>query len=297
MKSLRVNCLGLLILVAFAALGCSSAESSTESAGSTEVITEGETRGAQVISLNPSATEILFEIGAGEQVVAVDAFSDFPSEAPADDRLDAFNPDLEVLVSYEPTLVILGVDSPEVAEALEGRDVEVLLLPTANSVEEMLTQIVTLGEATGQFEEAVELSEDIELAIADTRVLLEGFVGMRLYHEVAEGNSGFFYNHEGTFLGDIYSQVGFEVVGDADALVDNEISAEILIAESPELILLNGNDFSASPADVANRTGWESMPAVASDQIFVVDSDTSSRSGPRIIDYLDQLVVDLSSTE
>lgn len=279
------------------ASACSSSSPTAEEEVPVDSDTSVAVGGEQIISLSPTATEILFEIGAGNQVVAVDAFSDFPPDAPSDQRLDAFNPDLEVILSYEPTVVVVGVDSPELTQDLADREVEVLLQPTADSVQAMFSQIEELGEISGQVEQAVQLNENIESSISDARVLLENASGSKIYHEVAQGNSGFFYHHEETFLGNLYSELGLEVVGDSEALVDNEISAEVIIASAPDIILLNGNDFSAGVDDIANRAGWGTVPAVVDEQIFVVDADTSSRSGPRIIDYLDQLLIDLSSIQ
>ena len=292
----QIRPLTILVLAVLFGAACSG-EVNTDASLQTSEATTGQELTERIISLSPSATEILFEIGAGDKVVAVDGFSDFPADAPSDDRLDAFNVDLEVVASYEPTVVVLGVDSPETIEDLEDRSIEVLLLPTADSVADMYSQIEQLGEVANQSDFARQLINDIEISITVAAQSLQEVEGTSIYHEVAAGNSGFFYQHEGTFLGDVYSRLGLTVVGDESSLVDNEISAELIVAAGPDVILVNNNDFSIAPDDLANREGWGSVPAVVNGQIFAVDTDTSSRSGPRIRDYITDLADDLLAVE
>ena len=288
-----------LLTALFMALFGAACSGEADTAAPTEAAfaESAQDEGERIVSLSPTATEILFEIGAGDKVVAVDGFSDFPADAPSDDRLDAFNVDLEVVASYEPTVVVLGVDSPETIEDLEDRSIEVLLLPTADSVADMYSQIEQLGEVADQSDFAMQLINDIEISITVAAQSLQDLEGTSIYHEVAAGNSGFFYQHEGTFLGDVYSRLGLTVVGDESSLVDNEISGELIVAAGPDVILVNNNDFSIAPDDLANREGWGSVPAVVNGQIFAVDTDTSSRSGPRIRDYITDLVDDLLAVE
>ena len=75
----------------------------------------------RIISLSPSATEILYAIGSGKQVIAVDDLSNYPSEAPMT-KLSAFNPNVEAILNYKPDLIILNADATkalEVKAALE----------------------------------------------------------------------------------------------------------------------------------------------------------------------------------
>ena len=83
-----------------------------------------------IVSLSPTATEMLFAIGAGDQVVAVDEFSYYPEEAPVTE-LSGFTPNLEAIGAYAPDLVVVANDLDGIVGALEAVGVPVLLLPAA----------------------------------------------------------------------------------------------------------------------------------------------------------------------
>ena len=126
-------------------------EAVDESTTTTEV-TEPEFPEA-IISLSPTATEILFAIGAGGQVVAVDEYSTYPEEAPITD-LSGFTPNIEAIAEYEPDLVVISYDPGDLVVGLELLDIDVVMQGTALSVEDTYSQITELGELTGHSEEA-----------------------------------------------------------------------------------------------------------------------------------------------
>ena len=97
----------------------------------------------------PTATESLFAIGAGDQVIAVDDQSNYPAEAPVTD-LSGFQPNVEAIAGYEPDLVIAAYDPGGLVEGLETLDIPVLLQDAAPNLDAAYEQIETLGEATGQ---------------------------------------------------------------------------------------------------------------------------------------------------
>ena len=97
-----------------------------------------------IVSLSSTGTEMLFAIGAGEQVVAVDEFSTYPTEAPITD-LSGFTPNIEAIVGYEPDLVVISFDPGELVSGLEAVGVPTLMLPTASSLEDSYTQLEALG--------------------------------------------------------------------------------------------------------------------------------------------------------
>src|SRR5690606_17206535 len=111
---------------------------------------------ARIVSLSPTATEILFALGAGSRVVAVDDQSTYPPEAPVTD-LSGFDPNVEAIASYEPDLVVLSFDPGDLQPGLEALDIEVVLQPPAATLDDAWAQIEQLGAATGSVAEAAEL--------------------------------------------------------------------------------------------------------------------------------------------
>ena len=111
----------------------------------------------RIVSLSPTATEMLYAIGAGDQVVAVDDFSNYPEGTPMTD-LSGFEPNVEAVTTYEPDLVVLSFDANDVVAGLERVDIPVLEYPAATSLDESYDQITQLGAATGHAGEAADSS-------------------------------------------------------------------------------------------------------------------------------------------
>ena len=100
-----------------------------------------------IVSLSPTATEMLFAIGAGEQVVAVDNYSYWPPQAPVVDDLSGWNPNVEAIASFEPDLVILS--DTGVQEELELLGIRVYVAAAAVELEDVYSQLGEIGDITG----------------------------------------------------------------------------------------------------------------------------------------------------
>ena len=116
-------------------------------------------RPERIVSLSPTATEDLFAIGAGEQVIAVDE-SNFPPEAPATD-LSGFEPNVEAIAGFDPDLVVFATDPGDLGSSLEGLGITALQLDAAPTLEVAYEQIEQLGLATDHADEARALVDDM----------------------------------------------------------------------------------------------------------------------------------------
>ncbi len=245
-------------------------------------------RPQRIVSLSASATEILFAVGAGGQVIAVDSFSNFPAEAPFTD-LSAFEPNLEAISTYEPDLVITSFD-PEnaLSEAFALLDVPVLIQGGALSLDDTYGQIAEIGLATGNVDEAAavidQIRERIDVAIART----VGTDSLRIYHEL---DDTYYSVSSASFLGDIYDQLGFENIADPadpDGYGYPQLTPESIVEADPQLIIIT-DQVGYTTDDVAARPGWNSISAVSNGAIEQVNADIASRWGPRIADYVEQM--------
>tara|TARA_B100000029_G_scaffold35638_1_gene33500 strand:+ start:3249 stop:4118 length:870 start_codon:yes stop_codon:yes gene_type:complete len=237
-----------------------------------------------IISLSPTATEILFAIGAGGQVVAVDDQSNFPEEAPMT-SLSGYTPNIESIAEYQPDLVVASYDPGDLVAGLEALGVETLLQPAAASMEDTYLQITELGFLTGNESEADQLIESIKSDLDEISSNKVG-EGLSYYHEI---DNTFYSPTSKTFLGKLYSLLGLSNI--ADPAIEGgfgwpQLSAEFIIDADPDLIFLGDADWGESAETVAARPGWGSMTAVVSDQVIPVDTDTSGRWGPRVVDFL-----------
>lgn len=238
-----------------------------------------------IVSLSPTATEMLFAVGAGSQVVAVDEFSYYPEEAPVTD-LSGFTPNLEAIASYEPDLVVVSNDTDGIVAALGEVGVPTLLLPAAVTFDDVYGQIRALGAATGNVDNAEtvagDLENEIDGLIADVGDRGEG---LTVYHEL---DSTFYSVTSTTFVGQVYDAFGLENIADAadvDGFGYPQLSAEYILEQNPDVIVIT-DCCGDTPETVAARPGWDSISAVRNDAVAVVDSDIASRWGPRTVDFI-----------
>ena len=249
-------------------------------------------RPERIVSISASATEMLFAIGAGDQVIAVDSFSYYPEEAPVTD-LSAFEPSLEAIAAFEPDLVITSFDPDGMLATGFGElGVPVLTQFAAFSLEDALSQMIDLGAATGNDDGAAELVETLRADIdAVLATLPDDAEPVRVYHEL---DPTFFSVTSATFLGELYTLVGVENIADpadadGSAFGYPQLSAEYILEADPELIIFT-DAYGESADDVAARPGFESTTAAQNGQIIQVDDDIASRWGPRIVDFLEVVV-------
>jgi iron complex transport system substrate-binding protein len=245
----------------------------------------------RIVSLSPSATEILFAVGAGDQVIAADSLSNFPTEAPSQDGLQAFTPNIEAIAAFDPDLLITSFD-PEsaLATAFGALEVPVMVQPGALTIDDTYAQIADLGLATGKIDEAATVVADIRARV-DAAIEMSAATGtepVRVYHEL---DDTFFSVSSASFIGDLYARLGFENVADPadpDGLGYPQVTAEYLIEADPTLIVIT-DLVGYGPDDVAARPGWDSMTAVQANNIVQINADVASRWGPRVADLAEQL--------
>ena len=241
----------------------------------------------RIVSLSPTATEMLYAIGAGEQVVAVDLYSNYPDEAP-DGTLDGFVPDLEAIVATETDLVVTQGLPEDVESGLTALGITVLNQPPAAGIDDVYAQIADLGAVTGQIDGAADTNAEIRAGIeAVLSGLPERDEPLTVFHEIDES---FYTATSNTFIGQVYTAMGFENIADAhdDGTGFPLIDGETIIAADPDVIVYT----SQAPYDadvIAARPGWDSISAVANGRIVEVDADISSRWGPRIVQFMEAI--------
>lgn len=239
-----------------------------------------------IISLSPSATENLFAIGAGGQVVAVDDQSNYPEEAPVTD-LSGFTPNLESILSYEPDLVVITYDPGDLIAGLDAVGVPTLLLPSATSVDDAFVEIETLGVATGHVGEAAEVVLAMQTEIAEIAVEFgDQLSGVTIYHEV---DNTLYSVSSSSYVGELYSRLGLVNIADEadpDGFGYPQLSPEYIVSEDPDVILLADAAYGESIETLQERPGWAEMTAIQSDAVIEVDPDRASRWTPRSVEFL-----------
>jgi iron complex transport system substrate-binding protein len=251
----------------------------------------------RIVSLSPTATEMLFAIGAGDQVVAADSYSTYPKEAP-DTDLDGFEPNVEAIIDYEPDLVVTASDPGRLVDSLDAVDVEALVLPAAKSLDDTYEQIERLGAATGHVGDAAELVGRMRSDVDALTAKVPDGAPVTYFHELDPN----LYTVTGsTFLGELYGLAGMASIADdaPDAAGDYpQVSPEYVLQADPDVIFFaDGGPGGTTVDEIADRPGWDELSAVRHDHVVEVDPDVASRWGPRVVDYLRLLVAERSELQ
>lgn len=277
----------------FAACGGDDSASAPDATAADTTAVEGDS--LRIVSLSPTHTEILYAIGAGDEVVAVDSMSNFPAEAAITD-LSAYEPNVEAIAAFDPDLVVIGDDFTGLADQLTAIGVNSWVSAAPTTLDEAYAQIVELGQAVGHEEEATELADsmraDIDSIVADAT-------------KVAEGTSYFLELDDtlysvtsNTFIGSLYELFGLRNIADAtEGDTDYpQLSAEFIVSQDPDLIFLADTKCCGASAEtVAARPGWDVLSAVKAGHVVELDDDIASRWGPRLVDYVAAIAAALES--
>ena len=239
-----------------------------------------------IVSLSPTATEMLFAVGAGDLVVAVDDQSDFPAEAPTTE-LSGFEPNIEAIFAYDPDLVVLSNDLGGVVKGLGKLDVPVLMQPAAATIDDTYEQMEQLGVATGHSAQAIaavaQMRSDVEEIVASA----PGGEGVAVYHEL---DDTYYSVTSDTFIGQVYSMFGVKNIADEAKGAGSgypQLSSEYIVERDPGLIVLaDGACCGQSAATVAERPGWGDLSAVTGSSVIEVDDAVASRWGPRVVEFM-----------
>ena len=285
-KSILAAVVGVLLLSACSTTSTSSSPSATAATFPVTLKNNGSSvqiaaQPQAIISLSPTATEMLFAIGAGSQVIAVDDQSTFPAEAPKSD-LSGFTPNLEAIVAKKPDLVVVSNDIDGIVASLTGAGIPVLVEPAATSLSDTYAQTVQLGAATGHVADAAALVTTMTSDIAKAKDSVKAIRGQSVYHEL---DNTMYTVTSATFVGSIYKEFGLTNIADASPDASSgypQLSAEYIVKANPSLIFLADTKCcSVTAATLAQRPGFAELTAVKNNAVFALDDDIASRWGPR----------------
>jgi iron complex transport system substrate-binding protein len=244
----------------------------------------------RIVSLSSTATETLFAIGAGRQVVAVDDQSNYPAEAPKSD-LSGYTPNIEAIAAKKPDLVVLSTDTDGLKGKLEALKITVVRQDAAKTLDEAYAQITELGKVTGHDKEAASTVASMKTSIdASKKKVSKPAVPVKVYHEL---DNTLFSVSSKSFVGELYTMLGLTNIADAadkDGTGYPQLSAEYLIAQNPDFIFLADTKCCAQNAkSIAARPGWAELKAVKAGNVIELDDDIASRWGPRTPQLFDAI--------
>lgn len=236
----------------------------------------------RIVSLGAAATEILFAVGAGDQIVARTDFCNYPAEASAIPSLGGFDGktfSLESIIAYKPDFVVLFAGMHDhLIEPLQKYEIQ-YFLSDATSIDKVLAEIAEIGKITGHEENALALVEEIQSSIDNLSLISNKTV----YWEV--WNAPYMTIGSTSFINELISKAGGKnIFADVEQSYP-AVNEESIIARNPDVIFIP-SDSPVTVEDVKNRSGWKDISAVKTDSIYKIDADITSRSGPRIKDAI-----------
>ena len=249
-----------------------------------------------IISLSPTATEMLYAVGAGDQVIAVDDFSNFPSDAGSKmPGISGFDPNIEAILAFNADLIVTDGTNPDLIDAIERAGIAHWAGTAATTIDDTLRQIEEIGAATGHATEAAALVEEMEADLAELMARIEALPAadepLTYYHEL---DNTYYSVTSDTFIGSTYTMLGLRNIADlaeGESYGYPQLSAEFILDKDPDLIFLACTIYCGeTPESVAARPGWNTLTAVAQGNVVPLDDDTASRWGPRIVDHMSTVV-------
>ena len=247
----------------------------------------------RVVSLAASNTEILYAVGAGAQVVGRDEASSYPEAASSIPTVGGWSGfSNEAIVALQPDLVLAGgINPPELVASLEQLGLTVYLLPNPTTLEEMYTNLETVGTLTGHEAEATALVESLKARVAAVDEIISTVIERpTVFYELDATDPAKPYTYgPGTFGDLLIQRAGGTNIGAQLQGQWVQISLEQLVVANPDMILLGDSAYGETPEKVTTRPGWEVLAAVKHGKIYPFDDDLVSRPGPRLVDGLEAL--------
>jgi iron complex transport system substrate-binding protein len=242
----------------------------------------------RIVSVAPTPTEILFAVGAGDQIVGVDDYSDYPAATANLTKVGSYSLNMEAIVALEPDLIVAGDLVPRSQlEQLLAQGIPYVLLAD-RTLEDVFKTIRLAGVITGHVDEADQLATELEERVdaVTAKTLAADVTKPRVYVEYYP----MWTYGPGSFGDDMIALAGGMNIAENASSEYPEITNEFIIAQDPEIIVYTiGVMSSTNDSSFAERPGWENITAVETDNIHSIDDNLLSRYGPRIVDGFEQL--------
>jgi iron complex transport system substrate-binding protein len=243
----------------------------------------------RIVSTAPTPTEILFAVGAGNLVVGVDDYSDYPAEAANLTKVGSFELNVEAILSLKPDLVVSSDLVPMAQlDLLEQQGIPYMIL-AARTLDDVFKDLKMVGVITGHIQQADVLVDQLEARVdaVKAKTLADNVSKPKVYLE--------FYPlwtyGPGSFGDDLIKLAGGTNIAGNTSAEYVPLTDEFVIAQNPDIIVYTvGTNYNGTtPETIAARPGWSGISAVVNGKVYSIDDNLVSRYGPRIVDALEQL--------
>lgn len=238
----------------------------------------------RIMSMAPSTTEILLDLGLGDKIIAIDhnakemkGLKGLASDVP---EFDMMTPDIEKMVSLKPDIVFTSGMSnlegkAEPFKPLRDLGVCVADIPTSNSIEAIKADIIFIAQLTKTSDKAKEIVESIDTEVDKIAQIGKNIKEKKVvYFEIAAAPNMYSFG-SGVFLDEI-----IELIGATNLFKDQKswinVNDESIVAANPDVILTNVNYIEDPVAEIKSRKGWENIKAVKNNDVYYIDTNAST---------------------
>ena len=241
-------------------------------------------RVTSAVSLAPNLTEIAFAVGAGDRLVGVTSFCDYPEEARKIRRIgDTLTPNIENIIALKPQVVLVSTASQmeNFTKTLDEQGIA-YFVTNPNSLDDIYKSIYQIGEIFRREETAYQVVDEMKRRVADVEARTADAPNVKVFVQI-DKNSLYTVGRD-SFITDLIERAGGESLTKDVATEYPKISRETALALNPERIILSESDNNREPNEV-----FSASKAVKNGKVFRVEADLLSRPGPRIVDGLEQV--------
>jgi iron complex transport system substrate-binding protein len=241
-------------------------------------------RVTSAVSLAPNLTEIAFAVGAGERLVGVTSFCDYPAEAKKIRRIgDTLAPNIENIIALKPQIVLVSTASQmENFTATLDRQGIAYFVTNPNSLDDIYKSVYQIGEIFRREDRAYQMVDELKKRVADIEARTASAADVKVFVQI-DKNSLYTVGRD-SFITDLINRAGGESLTKDIATAYPKISKETALALNPEQIILSESDNNREPNEV-----FINSPAMENGKVFHIEADLLSRPGPRIVDGLERL--------
>jgi iron complex transport system substrate-binding protein len=243
----------------------------------------------RIVSLAPSVTEILFAIGAGDQLVGVTELCDFPQEALQKQRIGYSTPNLEAVMALQPDLVLAPKEflKPDLVMKLEQLKVPLYVM-AASTVEDIFGHLNTIGRMLDRAAAAHDLTMSLRRRLAELKARVEGVPPVRVLYVL--NSQPLITVGPGSFIDQLITMAGGINVAAKSGLPYPRLSLEVVLQQDPEVLLFPvGKTEGISVAEQEAWRQWPTIAAVHRGRLHQIPADLLNRPGPRIVQALEVL--------
>jgi iron complex transport system substrate-binding protein len=238
----------------------------------------------RAVSLAPSLTESVFAVGAGDRLVGVTSYCDYPSETQNIRKVgDTISPNMETIIALKPQIVFVSTASQieTFTKTLENQNIPVFVTNPSN-LNGVLSNLKQLGDIFGTGARAEKLIDDLQKRIADVENNVKGAGVTRVFVQISK--EPLFTIGKDSFLTEIIERAGGVSVTKTVETAYPKLSKETALALSPEAIIVSDSEDNKEPNEV-----FANSPAVVNNRVYKINADLLSRPAPRIVDGIEQI--------